>query len=56
MFGDTNSGTPENAPAVEDPKQTWIVYQSGLEPADENGFQAPIFSRITTEEYAKLGI
>lgn len=41
---------------VDDPKETWIVYQSGLEPADSNGFQAPIFSRVTMDEYKKLGL
>ena len=56
MFGD-NVETPASTPAeTEDPKQTWIVYQDGLDPADANGFQAPHFSRVTTEEYAKLGI
>jgi len=45
----------ETVPVDDDPKQTWIVYQDGLEPPDDNGFQAPKFSRVTTEDYAKLG-
>ena len=42
--------------AVDDPNETWIVYQDGLEPPDNNGFQAPHFSRVTSAVFAKLGI
>jgi hypothetical protein len=41
---------------VDDPNETWIVYRSGFEPPDSNGFQAPIFKRVTSDEYKKLGL